>query len=130
MATKSNSMFRISQLAKDLGLKTKELTEKLNELGVSTKNTSASLEPDEVNLLFESLSKVSEIKDIDGYLRGKTVITLPESPEESATRLKQEKAEAEAKAKAEAEAKAKAEAEAEAKAKAEAEAKAKAEAEA
>ena len=128
MATKSNSMFRISQLAKDLGLKTKELTEKLNELGVSAKNTSASLEPDEVNLLFESLSKDSEIKDIDGYLRGKTVITLPESPEESATRLKQEKAEA--KAKAEAEAKAKAEAEAEAKAKAEAEAKAKAEAEA
>ena len=108
MATKSNSMFRISQLAKDLGLKTKELTEKLNELGVSAKNTSASLEPDEVNLLFESLSKDSEIKDIDGYLRGKTVITLPESPEESATRLKQEKAEAEAKAKAEAEAKAKA----------------------
>ena len=136
MATKSNSMFRISQLAKDLGLKTKELTEKLNELGVSTKNTSASLEPDEVNLLFESLSKDSEIKDIDGYLHGKTVITLPESPEESATRLKREKAEAEAKAKAEAEAKAKAEAEAkakaeaEAKAKAEAEAKAKAEAEA
>ena len=136
MATKSNSMFRISQLAKDLGLKTKELTEKLNELGVSAKNTSASLEPDEVNLLFESLSKDSEIKDIDGYLHGKTVITLPESPEESATRLKQEKAEAEAKAKAEAEAKAKAEAEAkakaeaEAKAKAEAEAKAKAEAEA
>lgn len=136
MATKSNSMFRISQLAKDLGLKTKELTEKLNELGVSAKNTSASLEPDEVNLLFESLSKDSEIKDIDGYLRGKTVITLPESPEESATRLKREKAEAEAKAKAEAEAKAKAEAEAkakaeaEAKAKAEAEAKAKAEAEA
>ncbi len=125
-------MFRISQLAKDLGLKTKELTEKLNELGVSAKNTSASLEPDEVNLLFESLSKDSEIKDIDGYLRGKTVITLPESPEESATRLKQEKAEAEAKAKAEAEAeaKAKAEAEAKAKAKAEAEAKAKAEAEA
>ena len=130
MATKSNSMFRISQLAKDLGLKTKELTEKLNELGVSTKNTSASLEPDEVNLLFESLSKDSEIKDIDGYLRGKTVITLPESPEESATRLKQEKAEAEAKAKAEAEAKAKAEAEAKAKAEAEAKAKAKAEAEA
>ena len=128
MATKSNSMFRISQLAKDLGLKTKELTEKLNELGVSAKNTSASLEPDEVNLLFESLSKDSEIKDIDGYLHGKTVITLPESPEESATRLKREKAEAEAKAKAEAEAKAKAEAEA--KAKAEAEAKAKAEAEA
>ena len=130
MATKSNSMFRISQLAKDLGLKTKELTEKLNELGVSTKNTSASLEPDEVNLLFESLSKDSEIKDIDGYLHGKTVITLPESPEESATRLKQEKAEAEAKAKAEAEAKAKAEAEAKAKAKAEAEAEAKAKAEA
>ena len=127
MATKSNSMFRISQLAKDLGLKTKELTEKLDELGVSVKSTSASLEPDEVNLLFESLSKEAKIKDIDGYLRGKTVITLPESSEESASRQQKEQEEAEAKAKAEAEKKAKAEAEK--KAKAEAEEKARLEAE-
>ncbi len=132
MATKSNSMFRISQLAKDLGMKTKELTEKLNEIGIPAKTTSASLEPDEVNLLFESLSRGAEIKDIDGYLHGKTVITLPETSEEKAIKEKKarEEAEAKAEAKAKAEAEAKAKAEAEAKAKAEAEAKAKAEAEA
>ena len=32
MATKSNSMFRISQLAKDLGVKPKELQGKLEEM--------------------------------------------------------------------------------------------------
>ncbi len=128
MATKSNSMFRISQLAKDLGLKTKELSDKLNELGISQKSTSASLEPDEVNLLFESLSKDAEIKDIEGYLHGKTVIT--DESESLEEKERQAKAEEEAKAKAKAEAEAKAKAEAEAKAKAEEEAKAKAEAEA
>ncbi len=132
MATKSNSMFRINQLARDLGIKTKELTERLDSLGVPVKSTTASLEPDEVNLLFESLSKDAGIKDIDGYLNGKTEIKLPESPDERAKRLADEQAEAKAKAeaKARAEAEAKAKAEAEAKAKAEAEAKAKAEAEA
>ncbi len=133
MATKSNSMFKINQLAKDLGVKQKELGSTLEELGLPAKTGTATLEADEINVLFASLTKKASIKDIDGYMKGKTAITLPESPEKKAAR---EAAEAEAKAKAEAEAKAKAEAEAkakaeaEAKAKAEAEAKAKAEAEA
>ncbi|MBE6617496.1 MAG: translation initiation factor IF-2 [Ruminococcaceae bacterium] len=134
-------MFKINQIAKDLGIKPKELTGELETLGIAIKSNSASLEADEVNLLFGSLTAKASIKDIDGYMKGKTQITLPESPEKKAAREAAEaetkaKAEAEAKAKAEAEAKAKAEAEAkakaeaEAKAKAEAEAKAKAEAEA
>ena len=141
MATKSNSMFKINQLAKDLSMKPKELTTTLDGLGVSVKSNSATLENDEVNLLFASLTESARIKDIDGYIKGKTKITLPESPEKAEARMKAEaeakaKAEAEARAKAEAEVKAKAEAaerakaEAEAKAKADAEARAKAEAEA
>ncbi len=146
MATKSNSMFRINQLAKDLGLKPKEMTDRLDELGINSKAASAPLETEDVNLLFDELTRQASIKDIDGYLNRRSEITLPESPEEAAKRKteeaaaekrkKKEKAEAEARAKAEAEAKikaeaeAKAKAEAEAKAKAEAEAKAKAEAEA
>ena len=39
MAAKSNSIFKITQLAKDLGLKPKELTEKLEALGIGVKNT-------------------------------------------------------------------------------------------
>ncbi len=149
MAKQSNSMFRITQLAKDLGLKPKDLVGRLEEVGVSVKSNSATLEADDVNLLFEQLSGAARIRDIDGYLAGRTVITVPESPEIRAAREAKEqaereaaeakkraeeearlKAEAEARAKAEAEARAKAEAEAAAKAKAEAEAKAKAEAEA
>jgi len=134
-------MFKVSQIAKDLGVKPKELQGTLEELGIEAKSNSSTLEADEMNLFFEHMTEGARIKDIDGYMNGKTKISLPESPEEREKRVAAEaeakaKAEAEAKAKAEAEAKAKAEAEAkakaeaEAKAKAEAEAKAKAEAEA
>ena len=141
MAMKPTAGRKINQLAKDLDTKTKELLTTLDEAGISGKNTSGALENDEYNLLFEHLTMQNQIHDIDGYMSGKTSITLPESEAKKEARAKAEteakaKAEAEARAKAEAEAKAKAEAEAkakaeaEAKAKAEAEAKAKAEAEA
>jgi len=103
MATKSAPMFKISQLSKDLGMKTKELTSTLEEIGVKGKGTSAVLEPDEVNLLFEHLTKKNQIKDIDGYISGKTYIKVPDSPEKIAAKEAAAKAEAEAAAKAAAE---------------------------
>ncbi len=132
MAIKPTPGRKINQLAKDLDTKTKELLTTLDTVGIAGKNTSGALETEEFNLLFEHLTKQNQIHDIDGYMSGKTSITLPESEakKQQAAAEAKAKAEAEAKAKAEAEAKAKAEAEAEAKAKAEAEAKAKAEAEA
>ena len=96
MAKQSNSMFRITQLAKDLGLKPKELVGRLEEVGVSVKSNSATLEADEVNLLFEQLSGSARIRDIDGYLAGKTSITVPENPEIRAAREAKEQAEREA----------------------------------
>ena len=138
MATKSNSMFRITQLAKDLGQKPKDLVATLAELGVTVKSNSVTLDPDEVNLLFEHLSAGARIKDIDGYMNGKTSITVPENPEIAAAREAKRQAEEEArlaaeKAAAEAEAKRRAEEEARIaaeKAAAEAEAKRRAEEEA
>ena len=135
MAMKPTTGRKINQLAKDLDTKTKELLTTLDEAGISGKNTSGTLETEEFNLLFEHLTKQNQIHDIDGYMSGKTSITLPESEAKKEARAKAEaeakaKAEAEARAKAEAEAKAKAEAEAKARAKAQAEAEAKAEAEA
>jgi len=135
MAAKQTPAFRVNQLAKDLSVKTKDLLTTMESAGLSGKNNSAALEPEEVNLLLEYMTRQNQIHDIDGYLNGKTEIVLPEARAKAEAEAKA-KAEAEAKAKAEAEAKAKAEAEAkakaeaEAKAKAEAEAKAKAEAEA
>ncbi len=109
MATKSNSMFKISQLAKDLGSKPKDITNMLTELGITVKSNSATLEPDEFNLLFTKLSESAKIKDIEGYMNGRTKIVMPLSPAEKEAA---QKAAEEALAKAEAEAKAKAEAEA------------------
>ena len=95
MASKSAPMFKINQLSKDLGIKTKELTTTLEEIGIKGKGSSTVLEPDEVNLLFEHLTKKNQIKDIDGYMGGKTYIKLPDSPEKAAEKAAAEKAAAE-----------------------------------
>ncbi len=133
MAAKQTPAFRANQLAKDLRTKTKDLLTTMEEAGIPGKNNSAALDADEANLLFEYMTRQNQIKDMEGYLSGKTEIDIPDSAAKKAKAAKAEanaKAEAEAEAKAKAEAEAKAKAEAEAKAKAEAEAKAKAEAEA
>jgi len=137
---KTAPMFKINQLAKDFGLKTKDICALAADAGVEGKTTSASLEAEEFNKFFELITSNNQIKDMDGYLKGKTVIKTPAvqaAEAEVAEKIAAEAAAKEAAAKAEAEAKAKAEAEKaaaeaaakEAAEKAEAEAKAKAEAE-
>ena len=147
-------MFRINQLSKDLGVKPKEMQKYLADAGLGEMSPSATLDADDVGLLFAFLTESKQIKDLDGYVSGKTYAPSPEreavfkrraeaaeakkraeaEAKEAAKKAAQEAkkaaelAEAEAKAKAEAEAKAKAEAQAKAKARAEAKAKAEAEA--
>ncbi|MBR7033473.1 MAG: translation initiation factor IF-2, partial [Clostridia bacterium] len=122
-------MFKIGQMAKDLGMKTKDLCASMEEYGIPDKTANATLEADEFNLFFERITAANQIKDIDGYMAGKTVIRTPEvmkaaAEREEAERLKREKEE-EAKREAERAAKEKAAAEKAAKAKAEEERKAK-----
>lgn len=119
--------FKVNQLAKDLGIKSKDILDTLADKGIAAKTTQGTLEGREFDILMETLTKKNQIKDIDSYIFGDTYIPSKLQAAKEAE-LAAQKAEAEAKAKAEAEAKAKAEAEA--RAKAEAEAKAKAEAEA
>ena len=119
--------FKVNQLAKDLGIKSKDILDTLADKGIAAKTTQGTLEGREFDILMEALTKKNQIKDIDSYILGDTYIPSKLQAAKEAE-LAAQKAEAEAKAKAEAEAKAKAEAEA--RAKAEAEAKAKAEAEA
>ena len=129
MAAKTAPMFKIGQMAKDLGMKTKDLCASMEEYGIPDKTANATLEADEFNLFFERITAANQIKDIDGYMAGKTVIRTPEvmkaaAEREEAERLKREKEE-EAKREAERAAKEKAAAEKAAKAKAEEERKAK-----
>ena len=69
-----NQQFKITKLAKDLGLKSKELVELLAENGVEAKTTQKALEPVEFDLLFESLTRANQITNIGDYLDGVTYI--------------------------------------------------------
>ncbi len=122
MAAQQNQTYRVGQLAKDFGVKAKEILEIIGKEGES-KATNVVLTPDEFSYLLLRLTEDKQIDNIDDYIDGKIkVVTGAEMAVIIAQQQKQ-RAEAEAKAKAEAEAKAAAEA----KAKAEAEAKAAAE---
>ncbi len=122
MAAQQNQQYRVGQLAKDFGVKTKEILDIIGKEGDS-RASSASVSPEEFSHLLLKLTENKQIDNIDDYIDGKVKILTSEQ------RAAVEKAEAEARAAAEAKAKAEAEAKAaaEAKAKAEAEAKAKAE---
>ena len=67
-------MSRINQLAKDLDMKSKDIITVLEESQLSGKKTSTVLEAEEFNLLMDTLTKGKQIKDIDGYVHGKTSI--------------------------------------------------------
>ena len=138
--------YRINQLAKELGIKGKDITDILAAGGIEGKSSSAALDPDEFGLVMDVLSKKNQISNLDPYLDGDVVIVTKgqkaaaekakadaAAKAEAEAAAAKEKAEAEAaaaKAKAEAEAAAAAKAKAEAEARAAAEAQAKAEAEA
>ncbi len=122
MAQVQNGQYRVGQLAKDFGIKSKEILEILSKSSAGSASNIA-LSPEEFSYLLLKLTENKQIDSIDDYIDGK--IKIVTSGELKAAAEAEEKAKAEEAARAEAEAKVKAEAEA--KAKAEAEAKAKAE---
>ncbi len=113
---------KISQIATDFALKSKDVCEIFALLSID-KKSGATASKDEYDLFLQKFTLMHQIRDFEKYVNKQNKIIKKKTPEELAA----DAARAEAKAKAEAEAKARAEAEA--KAKAEAVAKAKAEAE-
>ena len=69
-----NQQFKITKLAKDLGMKSKDLVEILSQNGVEAKTTQKALEPAEFDILFESLTKANQITNIGDYLDGVSYI--------------------------------------------------------
>ena len=67
--------FKVNQLSKDLGIKSKDLMELLAAHGVEAKTQSA-LEPDEFGLLMNLLTKENQITGIEDYIDGITVIPV------------------------------------------------------
>ena len=74
MASTMNQQFKITKLAKDLGLKSKDLVDLLAQKGIEAKTTQKALEPLEFDILFEHLTKENQISDIGSYLDGVTCI--------------------------------------------------------
>ena len=74
MASTMNQQFKITKLAKDLGLKSKDLVELLAQNGIEAKTTQKALEPAEFDILFDQLTSANQITDIGSYLDGVTYI--------------------------------------------------------
>ena len=69
-----NPQFKITQIAKDLGKKSKDIVDILTQKGVEVKNTQKNLEAKEFDILFESLTKSHQIVEIENYIDGITYI--------------------------------------------------------
>ena len=69
----ANPQFKVNQIAKDLGIKSKDIIDLLGDKGITVK-TQASLEPKEFDILMDTLTKKHQIKNIDAYIDGDTYI--------------------------------------------------------
>ena len=69
----STPQFKVNQLAKDLGIKTKDITDILKDKGFEAKSQKA-LEAAEFDVLFEHLTSSNQITNIEDYIDGITYI--------------------------------------------------------
>ena len=67
------SQYKVNQLAKDLSLKTKELTDVMAAAGLDAK-TQKALETFELDVIWETLTKSHQIVGIEDYIDGVTGI--------------------------------------------------------
>ena len=72
--------FKVAQLAKDLGIKSKQITELMLAKGLECKTTQKSLDAKEFDIIFDALTREKQIADIDGYLFGDTYIPTAAKP--------------------------------------------------
>ena len=69
---------RISNMAKDLGVKTKAIIEILESKGIADKKPQSALTPDEFGLVLESMTRENQITNMAQYLSGEATISIPE----------------------------------------------------
>ena len=69
-----NPQFKINQMAKDMGLKSKEMTDILTEKGQENVRSQRALTEQEFNILMQTLTEKHQVEDIAGYMDGQTCI--------------------------------------------------------
>ena len=71
---------KITQLSKDFGMKSKDITDAFKELGLDKKN-GASADEIEFEMLLDHMTKTHQIKSLDAYRRGAVKLTVSKSTE-------------------------------------------------
>ncbi len=84
--------FKVASLAKDLGIKSKQITELMTARGMECKTTQKALDAKEFDVIFDALTRAKQIKNIDDYLFGDTYIPTQAAPK--AESVPEKKAEA------------------------------------
>ena len=85
MAANQKNQTKISSLAKDLGVKNKDILDVLTDGGIDGKSHSATLTPDEWSVVMTTLTERTQIDNIGEYLDGKSKIVteVPKAKEEA-----------------------------------------------
>ena len=79
MAATTTNLLKVTQLSKDMNMKSKDVLEVLSEKGVSLKSQ-ATLEPAQFDMLFQTLTLANQIDNIGNYLDGITYIPSKKKP--------------------------------------------------
>ena len=96
----SNQKYRISNIAKDFDVKSKELIELLDSYGLTGRTHMAVLTPDEFGIIFNHLTNKVQFEGIGKYIDGELKIKEPEKPEAPVVEKEQPKAEVKTESKA------------------------------
>ena len=96
----SNQKYRISNIAKDFDVKSKELIELLDSYGLTGRTHMAVLTPDEFGIIFNHLTQKVQFEGIGKYIDGELKIKEPKKPEAPVVEKEQPKAEVKTESKA------------------------------
>ena len=77
-------------MAKDMGVKSKDISDILASHGIEVKTTQSSLSPEQFGVLFEALTSTHQITHIEDYIDGITYIPSKKKPVEAAEPKKEE----------------------------------------
>ena len=78
----NNTKYKISTLAKDLNIKSKDLLDLVTSLGMTDRKHSSVIEADEFNVILEVLTSKAQVSNFDEYMSGKVTIVKTLSKEE------------------------------------------------
>ena len=90
----SNQKYRISNIAKDFDVKSKELIELLDSYGLTGRTHMAVLTPDEFGIIFNDLTKKVQFEGIGKYIDGELKVKEPKRAEAPVVEKEQPKIEA------------------------------------